>query len=123
MSRFNIKLNGWDASAAFNKWGVSYQPIKVTGPAQGISQGGSTIVDLLKTKDLLVLPGNGVNEATFRKISALARLDYVTAIYSHPETGEEVTKVMMPTLSAANRVPLRTEEIWYEGWTLTLEER
>ena len=123
MSRFNIKLNGWDASAAFNKWGVSYQPVKVEGVNAGVSQGGSTIVDLVKTKDLLVLQGNGVSAETFRKISTLSRLDYVTAIYSHPETGDEVAKVMMPTLSAATRTPVRAGEVWYVGWTLTLEER
>lgn len=123
MSRFNIKLNGWDASAAFNKWGVSYQQTKVTGQAQGISLGGATIMDVLKVKDILVLPGNGVNETTFAKISALSRLDYVTAIYTHPETKKSVTKVMMPTLSAATRTPIRAGDIWYEGWVLTLEER
>lgn len=123
MSRFNIKLNGWDASHAFNKWGVAYQPIRVNGPNGGISMGGSTIVDLVKTKDLLVLAGNAVREADYRKICALVRLDYVTAIFEHPETGASVTRVMIPELSAANRTPLRDGETWYEGWTLTLEER
>ena len=123
MSRFELTLNGWDASAAFNKWGVTYQPIKVEGVNSGISMGGSTIVDLVKTKDYLVLQGNSVPAETFQRISALARLDYVTATYPHPETGETVTKVMMPTLSAALRVPLRAGEVWYTDWTLTLEER
>lgn len=123
MSRFNITLNGWDASFAFNKWGVSYQPVKVEGVNSGVSQGGSTIVDLVKTKDLLTLQGNGVNADTFGKLSLLARQDYVTAVYPHPETGDSVTKVMMPTLSPAIRTPVRTGEVWYEGWTLTLEER
>lgn len=123
MSRFNIKLNGWDASSAFNKWGVSYQPVKVEGVNSGVSQGGTTIVDLVKTKDLLTLQGNGVDAATFGKLSALARQDYLTAVYPHPETGENVTKVMIPSLSPAIRTPLRAGDVWYEGWTLTLEER
>ena len=87
MERFRIALNGWDASFAFNKHGVEYQIIKVKGPNAGISQGGGTIEDLLKTKDLLILQGNSVDADTFRKISTLARLDYVTAVY---EIGKSV---------------------------------
>ena len=123
MSRFRLKLNGWDASSAFNKWGVSYQPIKVEGANSGVSQNGSTIVDVVKTKDLLTLQGNGVDASTFARLSTLARLGYVTAVYPHPETGTDVTKVMMPRLSPAIRTPVRAGEVWYEGWTLTLEER
>lgn len=123
MSRFNIKLNGWDCSKAFHKWGVYFRQIKVEGPNSDVSQGGTAIVDLVKVKDYLSLTGNAVDRDTFGKLSALARQDYITAIYEHPETGEEVTKVMIPSLSDANRKPMHGGALWFDGWTLTLEER
>lgn len=53
--RFEIKLNGKDFSAAFNKFGCSYYPIRVEGTNSGVSQGGSAIVDLVKVKDGFIL--------------------------------------------------------------------
>lgn len=123
MSRWNLKLNNIVFSTAINKWGVVYIPIKVLGQNEGTSMGGSTIVDLLKVKDKLILTGNAVPQATYSALDAVCRLDYVTAVYDHPATGQEVTKVMIPELSQGTRVPLRAGEIWIDGWTLTLEER
>ena len=123
MSRWKLVINGTDFSAVINKWGVGYQPVKVHGPNEAVAMSGSTIVDLLKVKDKLILTGNAVPQATYSALDAMCRLDYVTAVYDHPATGQEVTKVMIPELSQGTRVPLRAGEIWIDGWTLTLEER
>ena len=123
MSRLSMILNGWNCSHAFNKWGSSFGRIKVSGPNGGVSMGGSTILDIVKVKDCWTLVGNAVSSADYAKLAALARQDYITAQYPSPETGKVVTKVVMPTMTEATQVPIRSGETWYEGWTLTLEER
>ena len=122
MEKFALTLNGLDCTEAINRWGVAYQPIKVEGSASGVSQGGATIVDLIRTKDIWTLQGNAVREDFFRQLSAICRNAYATAIYPHPETGQNVTKTVLPTLSSAKRKVVRGA-IWYDGWTLSLEER
>lgn len=123
MSRFGMILNGRDISTALNKWGMTYQPIKVQGPAQGVSQGGTLIEDVVKTKDWFAFSGNAVDEETYRFLSVACGADYVTCAYERPSTGESVTVQMVATLSAANRLPMGADRVWYDGWTLTLEER
>lgn len=123
MNRLKMILNGWDCSKAFDRWGASFQTKRVEGPNSGVSMGGSTIVDLVKTKDCWTLKGNGVNTETYARLSALCRHDYITAVYVHPETLQETTKVMIPSLSSAVRTPFPDGQAWFTGWTLTLEER
>lgn len=122
MEKFSLKLDGLDCTAAIYRWGVSYQPVKVEGPASGVSQGGTVIVDLIRTKDSWTLKGNAVREDFFKQLSVICRKAYATAIYLHPETGQSVTKTVLPTLSAANR-KIMHGVVWYDGWTLSLEER
>ena len=121
--RFQIKLNGTDFSTAFHKWGVSYYPVRVEGPNGGVSQGGSTIVDLVKVKDHFELQGNSVPEAVYRALEAECVKPYVTAEYTRPGTGQTELVQMVPTLSTATQVPLREGVLYYTDWTLTLEER
>lgn len=121
--RFCIKINGTDFSTAFNKWGVSYYPVRVEGPNSGTSQGGSSIVDLVKVKDHFDLQGNGVPEAVYRALEKECSKTYVTAEYVRPRSGQTELVQMVPTLSAAVQIPLRVGETYYTGWTLTLEEK
>ena len=121
--RFCIKINGTDFSTAFNKWGVSYYPVRVEGPNSGTSQGGSSIVDLVKVKDHFDLQGNGVPEEVYRALEKECAKTYVTAEYVRPRSGQTELVQMVPTLSAAIQVPLRAGETYYTGWTLTLEEK
>lgn len=123
MSKFTISLNGEDFTAAFNKWGVSWEPVKIFGPNQGTSMAGSAIVDLVAVKDCMVLQGNDILRESFSKLQQICAADYVTAVFPHPATGETVTKVMMPTLSTARRKPMHGGRVYLSGWTLTLEER
>lgn len=122
MSRFHMILNGRDISAALNKWGMSYQPVKVQGVNQGVSQGGSLIENVVKVKDWFSFTGNAVDEETYRFLSVACGADYVTCTYERPSTGESVSVQMVATLSAASRKPMGGA-VWYDGWTLTLEER
>lgn len=123
MSRLSMILNGWDCSLLFNRRGVSFQQIKVEGANSGISMGGTTIVDLIRVKDYWILPGNGVSAGDYARLLSLSRNDYLSATYLSPESETLVTKTMIPTLSAATRTPFRSGKVWYEGWSLTLEER
>ena len=123
MTAFNITLNGRDFTSAFNRWGVGWAPMKVTGPNQGISQGGSVIMDLVKVKDVLTLQGNDVLQSTYNALRTVCAADTVTATFTHPASGETVTRVMIPTLSEARQKPMHGGRVWLSGWTLTLEER
>ena len=123
MNRFRMILNGVDFSTAFNKWAVQFYSIKVEGPNSGISMDGMAIIDLVSVKDHFELPGNAVPERVFQQLSTICRGAYVTAEYIHPETGQAVAKVMIPAMSAANRLPMKGHGIYYDGWTLSLEER
>ena len=121
--RFNIKINGKDFATAFNKWGISYYPVRVEGPNSGVSQGGSTIVDLVKVKDHFDLTGNGVPEDVYLALAVECSLPYVTAEYIRPRSGKKESVQMIPTLSAAARTPVREGVLYCEGWALTLEEK
>lgn len=121
--RFSLKLNGRDVSHMINKWGVTYTPIRVEGQNSGVSQGGSSIVDLLRTKDSFSLQGNGIPEADYMWLLAECANTYVTAEYKRPRTGAVESVVMIPTLSQGTQVPLREGVLYYEGWTLSLEEK
>lgn len=123
MRAFQITLNGVDYSTAFNKWGVGWSPVKVTGPNQGVSQGGHIITDLLRVKDLLTLQGNDVPQSVYAALQAVCAGESVTAVFTHPATGERVSETMIASLSEAVQKPLPGGKIYLSGWTLTLEER
>lgn len=121
--RFQIKLNGRDFSTAFNKWAVSYTPLRVEGPNSGTSQGGSVIVDLLRVKDSFALEGNAVPETVYRALMEECSGAYVTAEYIRPRTGQLELVQMIPNLSKGRQVPMRNGVSYYDGWSLTLEEK
>lgn len=123
MRAFQITLNGVDYSTAFNKWGVRWSPVKVTGPNEGISQGGHVIIDLLRVKDLLTLQGNDVEQRVYSALQAVCAEGSVTAVFTHPATGKTVNETMIPTLSEAAQKPMPGGKVYLSGWTLTLEER
>lgn len=123
MSRLTMILDGLDCTHAFNKKGAFYTPIKVEGPNSGESMGGTDIIDLIRVKDYWELEGNPLREADYRKILSISKRAYITAVYPDPETGLETTKVMVPTMSQATRIPFQSGELWYDGWSLTLKER
>lgn len=56
-------------------------------------------------------------------MAVLCNGDYVSAQYIRPRTGQLETVQMIPSLSQATQVPLREGVTYYEGWTLTLEEK
>lgn len=122
MTRFQLVLNNRDISAALNKWSLSYQRIKVQGPNQGVSQGGSLIEDVVKVKDVMTFSGNAVDEETFRFLANAAEANFVTCQYQQPVTGNQVTRQMVATLSAATVLPVDGRPV-YMDWSLTLEER
>lgn len=123
MERLSMIINGWDCSFAFNRTSAGYAPVKVEGRNSGTATDGTDIIDLIRVKDSWTLPGNALNAENYAKLLAICSLDYVTATYPHPSTGEPVTKAMVPTLSEAARKPITGRGIWYAGWTLTLKER
>ena len=123
MSRLSVTLNGWNCSHLFNKWGTFCYDIKVEGPNSGISQGGTRIVDLVRTKDGFRLEGNSVGYEDYKRLRAMCRQAYLTAVIREIPEGEGVPKTMIPTLSEANRKVMSGGKIYYDGWTLTLEER
>lgn len=122
MERLEIKLNGWDCSRLFNRHGAVFVPIRVEGVNAGVSTSRTVIPDLVRVKDSWTLAGNAVRAEEFSRLLALGSLEKITAIYPSPLSGAVVTKEMIPTLSEATRVPRSAGELWYSGWTLTLEE-
>ena len=122
MSRLSVTLNGWNCSHLFNKWGIFCYDIKVEGPNSGISQGGTRIVDLVRAKDGFRLVGNSANETDYKKLRTMCRQAYVTVILRETPEDEGTPKAMIPTLSEAKRRILGGKR-YYDGWTLTLEER
>lgn len=122
MARFQMTINGRDVSNNLSKWGMNYQRIKVQGPNQGVSQGGSLIEDIVKVKDFFSFEGNALDPDTYRFFAAATEAPYVTCTYRQPATGQIVTKQMVATMSAANYLPANNT-VWYEHWSLTLEER
>ena len=123
MTRLKIVLNGWDCSEAFNRRSSTFSVIKVEGPNSGVSMGGTDIIDLVSVKDRWSLTGNPLNAEDYAKLVGICSQAYVTAAYTHPETGATVTKAMVPTLSEATYSPIGASSLWYAGWTLTLKER
>lgn len=122
MSRFNLTLNGTDVSRMLHKWGVRYTPVKVRGPNTGVSQGGVVIEDLLRTKDAFVFQGNSVLAADYLALAQICAQPYATAVYKSPQTGLQVTRAVLLDLSEGTILPMG-DNVWYSGWTLTMEER
>lgn len=118
-----LKINGQDFTGCFNRYGVSPSHEKREGPNSGTDIAGGTILDVVSVKAVLDLEANGLNQAQYSALIRLCKLTYVTVTYDDPDTGEEVTRVMIPTAGASTQVPLSGRGNWYKDLTLNLRER
>lgn len=119
----NLVINGEDFSGCFSPYSVYVNGEKVNGPNGGTSMGGSEIVDLVAVKAVLDLVSGLLTDEQYRKIVALANLDYVTVTYDNPDTGSHDTKVMIPTRGPARQIPLLGGGYAYKSMKLNLRER
>lgn len=118
-----LLLNGIDFSDYFHVDGVDPNFDKVEGPNSGIAQDGTAIIDLIDTKDSLVLKGNSLTQEQYSSLVAMCKLPYITATYDDPFTGKSgVVKVMIPTLNSSHRVEIRGST-YYTQVNVTLKER
>lgn len=120
--RLSVEINRWDCSHMFNKWESYCYDIKVEGPNSGVSQAGTTIVDLVKVKDGWNLVGNRATVADFKKLRDFCRNPYISVLIGDATTDNTVEKSFIPTLSEAVRKPMHGN-VYYADWTLNLEER
>lgn len=116
-------LNGVDFSGRFNRYGVSAGFERVEGPNSGTAMDGTAIIDLVATKDTLDLEGNYFTQEDYAQLVVICKNAVILVTLDDPNTGEEdVTKTMIPTLSAAHQVPMRGQ-LFYDGIRLTLKEQ
>lgn len=117
-----IQLNGVDFSGYFNIFGINPGLERVEGPNSGTAQDGTSIIDLVDTKETYELEGNGLTQAQFTQLTALCRLPTITAVLDDPFTGTSATLEVIPTLGGSHQRPMHGQN-YYDEIQLTLREQ
>lgn len=119
----NIKINGKDWSKDINPYSIQPYHEKVQGPNKGVSMGGSDIFDTVKIKNCFTAKAGLLTQEKYSALMALAKMDFVTVIYTDPDTDKEVTRVMSITAGKASQIPLLSGGYAYKNISLDFRER
>ena len=117
-------INGEDFSSDFTPYLTEFTPERVSGVNQGVSMGGTEIVDLLRVQRKAAYSSGLLTQDRLTKIVSLASLPVVSVIYDDPFTGEERGPVeMIPEVGSFKRIPLWDGRNVYKGLTLSLRDK
>ena len=116
-------INGTDFSNDFSPYLPEFGISKIEGPNSGTAQDGSAIIDLVDTKDEMVYTSSLLTEERYKLIRKIAKLPVVSVQYDDPDIGDLSTKIMIPSIGNAKRIPLLGGGIAYKSLVLTLTEK
>ena len=118
-----LTIDSINYSAATSQNGYSCTLIKREGKNSGIMLDGSRTVDILDFKisvSYVINPAEGVDIA---RLYASCMKDYVTATVWDATTNDEKTATFIPAITGTNAEIIRSGEKWFNGISLTLEEK
>lgn len=119
----DIKINGQDWSANIDPYSIQPYHEKVQGINKGISQGGTDIFDTVKVKECFTANAGLLTQEKYSALMALAKQDFVTVIYTDPDTNTTVTRVMSISSGKATQIPLLGGGYMYKNIPLNFRER
>lgn len=115
-------INGNDFSNYFSPYLPELGINRIEGPNSGTAQDGTTIVDLVNTKDTIELTSVLLTEEHYKLIRQIARLPTVTVQFDDPDAEGLKTKVMVPSVGPAKQIPLLGGGYVYKSLVLVLTE-
>lgn len=118
-----IKINGIDWTSRFNPYSVHPYHKKVQGPNSGTSMAGSTILDTVAVKSCFEITAGLLSQADYTALMALAKQDFVTVVYTDPDTNEEASRTMMLTAGKPTQLPLLGGGYMYKNIVCDFQER
>ena len=118
-----IKINGTDWTNRFDPYSVRPYHEKVQGPNAGKSMGGSEILDTVAVKSGFEITAGLLTQADYSALMVLAKQDYVTVIYTDPDTDASATRVMMLTAGKPTQIPLPGGGYMYKNIPCNFRER
>ena len=119
----NILINGQDWSGEIDPYSIQIYHEKVQGLNKGISQGGADIFDTVKVKECFNAKAGLLTQEKYTALMAFAKQDFVTVIYTDPDTNTSVTRVMSITSGKATQIPLLGGGYMYKNISLDFRER
>ena len=119
-----IKINGTDWTDQFDPYSVCPYHEKVQGPNKGESMAGTTILDTVAVKSGFEITAGLLTQADYTALMALAKQDYVTVVYTDPDTDmDSGPMVMMLTTGKPTQVPLLGGGYMYKNISCNFRER